>query len=55
MENQNLPTYQQLVNALCDYMDGVQDHEVQENTGLPDEDAQHIIDVRKAVLHLWET
>ena len=50
----NMPTYQDLVNALCDVMDGVQDHDVQSDTGLPEDESQFIIDVRRSVLSIWD-
>jgi hypothetical protein len=49
-----MPTYQDLVNALCDIMDGMQDHDIQSATGLPDEDCDFIADVRRAVLSSWD-
>lgn len=55
MTDQNLPTYQQLVDALCDIMDGVQVHDIVAMTGLSDDDAAYIDNVRRAVTHLWDT
>jgi len=49
-----LPTYQDLVNALCDVLDGIQDHHIQDMTGLPDEDCDKIVSVRSRVIHLWQ-
>jgi hypothetical protein len=49
-----LPTYQELVNALCDMMDGLEDDEVQSTTGLPEEDAERIVRVRKMIMHMWQ-
>ena len=53
-EDINRPSYQDLVNALCDVMDGMQDHEIQEYTGLPDDDCKFIQDVRRAVYSRWD-
>lgn len=50
----SMPTYQELVNALCDFMDGTQDHEIQEITGLPEEDAERIARVRRLAMYMWE-
>ena len=54
MTTENMPTYQDLVNALCDIMDGLQDHDIQAQTGLPDEDCDFIADVRRAVRPQWD-
>lgn len=48
------PTYQDLVNALCDIMDGMQDHDIQAATGLSDEDCDFIAQVRQAVVPQWD-
>lgn len=54
MVDQQMPTYQDLVNALCDFMDGTQDHEIQYQTGLSDENCNFIADVRNSVMNMWE-
>lgn len=38
--------------ALLDYMDGDKDHDIQANTGLPDEDCKRIAVVRKEAYDL---
>jgi hypothetical protein len=53
-QNDQYPSYQELVNSFCDVLDGVQNHEIQEMTGLPDEDVERIIRVRNAVTPIWE-
>jgi hypothetical protein len=52
-EQQNLPTYQELVDALCNVLDGIQDHHIQDRTGLSNEECDHIARVRAAVIHMW--
>lgn len=50
----SLPSYDELVSAFCNVLDGVQDHDIQSMTGLPDKDVEDIIEIRRAVMDLWK-
>lgn len=47
-----MPSYLELVTALCDVLDGTQDHDIRNLTG-NDEDADKAAKVREAVKPLW--
>lgn len=47
-----MPSYMELVTALCDALDGTQDHHIVDLTGNED-DANKIAKVREAVKPLW--
>ena len=50
----NLPSYDELLSAFCHVLDGVQNHDIQSMTGLPDKDVEDIISIRNAVMPLWK-
>lgn len=49
----SLPTYNDVVNALCDVLDGDPDHHIISDSGLDAKSAQHVVDTRAAVRPLW--
>jgi len=61
MSNQNLDeviegtevTIRQVICALCDVLDGVQEHDIQGWTGLPEEDCGRIAAIRNEVSDIW--
>ena len=46
-------TVQDLINTLCNVMDGVQNHDLVNMTGLPSDEADRIGEVRDSVQELW--
>lgn len=46
-------TVQELLDAFHDVLDGTQSHDIQSNTGLPDEDVERIIRVRESTSGQW--
>ncbi len=48
-----LPSYADIAFALCDMMDGIQDHHITDETGLPSQRADEIAKIRAALRESW--
>ena len=49
----NLPSYEELVCALCDVLDGTPQHHIHDMTGLPEDRCVEISMIRQKVLEIW--
>lgn len=50
----NNVTVQDLINAFHSVMDGVQSHDIQRDTGLPDSEVDKVVEVLAATAKFWE-